>query len=90
MSRQQCKKKLDKFCFFCGESNYDVLDAHRIREGAEYVTSNIITCCAVCHRLCHSGQIVIDRKYNSTAAVPVVHFWMDGIEHWLPENRWKD
>lgn len=78
------KKKADKCCHFCKYSEYAVLDCHRIvpgEQGGEYTEFNTVTSCANCHRKCHEGKIIIDRKYFSTAGW-VLHYWEDGEEKW--------
>jgi hypothetical protein len=77
-SFQEVKKRVTGKCLFCGESNYNVLDVHRIVPGAEggkYTPMNSITLCATCHRLVHSGEIVIEGKYKTSRAVPIVYYW---------------
>ena len=81
---KQAKKRADGECKFCGESDYAVLDVHRIvpgEEGGEYTEHNTVTVCACCHRRCHDGQIVIDRKYQSTKGV-LLHYWIGDQEFW--------
>lgn len=78
------KKKFDKKCYFCDESNYDLLDVHRIvpgEEGGVYTEFNSVTVCANHHRLIHSGVIKIDRKYQSTKGM-VLHYWIGDKEYW--------
>lgn len=78
-------KLVERECFFCGNDEYCVLDCHRIvseEEGGKYIASNVVVCCACCHRRVHGGQIVIDRKYPTTAGRPVLHFWENGEEKW--------
>lgn len=80
------KKKCDKKCYFCPCDIYELLDVHRIVDGAkggEYTDFNTITSCALCHRKIHAGLIRIDRKYNSTSGKFVLHCWIDGEEKWL-------
>lgn len=82
-SKKQIKKKTDKCCYFCGESDYDLLDVHRILPGSEngkYVTANMVTCCALCHRKCHSGRIKIIGRHFSTSGKFVLHFMEDNVE----------
>lgn len=87
-STQQTYKHYMKKCFFCGEDNYAVLDAHRIDEGGVYNFANILTCCANCHRKTHSGLIRIDRKYPHFGVGYIVHYWdEEGKEHWKKETR---
>lgn len=84
---KKVKKKVDGKCQFCAEADYALLDVHRIIEGADggkYTSHNCITVCCRCHRKIHAGQIVIDRKYDSTTGSPVLHCWIEGEESWLP------
>lgn len=88
-SKKRIKKLIDKKCFFCAESNYNLLDTHRILEGAKggkYLEHNMLTICSNCHRRVHAGEIVIDRKYDSTSG-PVVHYFVDGVEYWRREYQ---
>lgn len=85
-SRQQIAKLSSKGCYFCGESNYDLLDAHRVipgSDGGKYNDHNILVLCSNCHRRTHTGAIRIDRKYLSTAGRWVLHCWIDGEEKWI-------
>ncbi len=84
-SRQQIKKLMEKECYFCGENDYNLLDVHRILEGANggtYHDRNTICCCAKCHRKIHSGRIKIHGKHLSTSSRWVVHFTEDDVEKW--------
>jgi len=57
-------------CRICGETNYTVLDTHRIVPGAEngkYSKSNTVCICCACHRKVHAGEITIDKYYKTTA-----------------------
>lgn len=86
MSKKQIKKKIDKKCYFCPESDYNLLDVHRILPGAEggkYTDWNMLTVCACCHRKCHSGRIVVKGKYYSTSGKYVLHCEIDGEEQWI-------
>lgn len=88
-SRQQIKKLYHKSCFFCGESDYNLLDVHRILEGANggtYHPNNTLVGCATCHRKIHSGRIVVHGKHYSTSGHWVIHYTEDGKEHWKNEN----
>jgi len=38
--------------------------------------------CDICHCRIHDGQIVIDRKYSTTNAKWVLHYWEKGEEKW--------
>lgn len=83
-SKQQlCKLRAGK-CRFCQEDSYELLDVHLIvpgSEGGKYHDWNNVPCCSNCHRKCHSGEIKIDRYYNSTKG-RVLHYWKDGQEFW--------
>lgn len=84
-SRQQCRKLFDGECFFCGEKDYDLLDCHRIYEGADggtYHWLNSLTACSNCHRKCHSGRIQVHGRYLCTNGRYVVHYHEDGEEKW--------
>jgi hypothetical protein len=84
---KQRKKRIQGKCQFCEETDYAVLDCHRIipgEEGGKYIDHNTVVVCACCHRRVHDGQIVIDRKYPTTAACEVLHYWENGEEHWEP------
>jgi len=54
-------------CRICGESQYELLDAHRILEGGKYSNDNCVTLCTYCHRKHHSGLITIKGWFNSSA-----------------------
>ena len=87
-SRQQIKKLIHKACFFCGESDYDLLDVHRIYEGSQggtYDPRNTLVNCALCHRKIHAGRIIVHGKYFCTSGRWKVHFTEDGHEHWKDE-----
>ncbi len=71
-------------CKFCGETDYAVLDVHRIvpgEEGGTYTEFNTVVACSNCHRKVHDGQIIIDRKYFSTGGW-ILHYWLEGVERW--------
>jgi len=79
---KKAKKHVDKKCHFCGESDYSVLDLHRITpgsEGGKYTRDNTVTSCSNCHRKSHSGYIKIDRWYNSSKG-RVLHYFVEGEE----------
>lgn len=84
-TKKQIKKLVDGSCYFCKESDYDLLDVHRIIEGKDggvYCEMNTITVCCKCHRKIHSGKIVVHRKYTTTLGKVVLHYVdCDGIEH---------
>jgi predicted restriction endonuclease len=81
-SRQQIQKLFHGECLICGETNYDLLDAHRIIEGGDYKVYNIVILCANDHRRVHAGEIKIDRKYETTLGKIMVHYWVNGEEFW--------
>lgn len=78
---KKARKKAEKRCHFCGESDYSLLDVHRIQEGSQggkYTYLNSLVCCANCHRKIHAGQIKTIRKYLSTSGKYVLHYIKDG------------
>jgi len=82
---KKIKKLSNKKCHFCGESNYCVLDVHRIIEGAnggKYTDHNTVVTCSNCHRKVHDGKIKIDRKYYSTQGWVLHYFDENGTEHY--------
>lgn len=79
MNWKQEKKHADKKCIFCGESDYSLLDVHRLEAGGIYSEWNTVTSCANCHRKCHSGRINILGKFNSTGGV-LLHYIEDNEE----------
>lgn len=81
---KQQKKKFEGKCYFCSETDYALLDVHRIvegKDGGKYTENNSVICCANCHRKIHDNQTIIDRKYFSTSGY-VLHFWDENGEHW--------
>ena len=86
VSIKQCRKKYDKHCFFCGESKYELLDAHRIFEGVDggkYNWHNILTVCAGCHRKITVGVIKVIGRHLHTSGKYIIHY-IDGggVERW--------
>jgi hypothetical protein len=82
---KKVKKLTEGKCYFCKNEDYAVLDVHRIvpeEKGGRYVPSNVVICCACCHRRVHDGQIVIDRWYPTSAGRDVLHFWESEEEKW--------
>lgn len=81
---KKAKKKADGKCFFCGEADYDLLDVHRIFEGADggkYTEHNTVTVCCKCHRKIHAGKIKLDRKYLCTSGKWLLRYWDEnGVE----------
>jgi hypothetical protein len=89
LSRKKIYKLAHKRCFFCPEDDPNLLDAHRIipgKEGGKYINSNMLCICSNCHRKCHSGKIIVDRKYPSMTGKTVVHYFMEGQEFWREET----
>lgn len=87
------KKLIDKFvfkktagkCYFCPINEYALLDVHRIVPGeqnGEYTHFNSLCVCSNCHRRIHDGQIVIDRKYQTSHGSTILHYWENGEEKW--------
>lgn len=81
-TKQQCKKLFDGSCFLCKESNYNLLDAHRIIYGGVYENYNLVTLCKNCHRRVHCNEVKFDRKYYSTKGIWILHWWRDNEEFW--------
>lgn len=89
IDKEAYKKRAGK-CKFCPCDIYELLDVHRILEGAnggKYeeipgMASNVVTACANCHRKIHTGTIRIDRWYPSSSGALILHYWQDGVEHW--------
>lgn len=82
---KKAKKKIDKACYFCNETNYSLLDVHRIlpgSEGGKYTQLNSVVCCSNCHRKIHAGQIKTMRKYLSTSGKWILHYIDNGVEYY--------
>lgn len=82
---KKAKKKNDGKCYFCQENDYDLLDVHRIKEGANggrYTEFNTITVCVACHRKVHAGKIQVFRKYYSTGGWILHYINEEGKEVW--------
>ena len=91
MSKKKINKKYVMLsygkCRFCDCSEYALLDCHKIiegnkKEGPGYVKENVVVCCALCHRKIHANMIKIDRYYTTTLGKKILHYWIDGVEHW--------
>lgn len=81
---KQVFKHVERECRLCGESDYALLDVHRIvpgEQGGTYTIKNSVCLCCRCHRRVHAGQVVIEGKYSSTGGY-VVHYFEDGQEFW--------
>jgi len=82
---KKIKKMKDGKCYFCQETNYSLLDCHRINpgeNGGKYTDYNTITTCSNCHRKCHAGNIEIIGKHPLYPGY-VLHFIEDGVEKWV-------
>lgn len=76
-TKKQMKKLSDRKCYFCDQSDYDLLDLHRIlegKDGGKYESMNTITVCCLCHRKIHTDKIKIFRKYTTSLGKIVLHF----------------
>lgn len=86
ISKKQLFKKFDRCCYFCGESDYNLLDSHRIKEGnkgGKYERHNCVTACALCHRKIHAGNIKIIGRHYSTTGKYILHYIdEEGEEKW--------
>lgn len=71
MDKVLFKKKYKK-CAICEESNYPLLDVHRIEEGKDYSESNCVVLCVKCHRLHHHGTQTIKSKRQSTGGTVLI------------------
>lgn len=84
-TKKQIKKLSDKKCYFCSQSDYSLLDVHRILEGKDggtYHPINTITVCCLCHRKIHAGKIKVFRKYTTSLGKIVLHYIDEnGKEH---------
>lgn len=83
LSFQEKQKRRAGKCVICGETDYTLLDCHRIipgEEGGIYSEKNTAVLCANCHRKSHAGRIVFEGKWKSTSARWVIYYKEDGIE----------
>ena len=78
---KKLQKKIAGKCKICGEDRYELLDTHRIHEGAEYSVDNTCIICNGCHRLHHTDVIKIDKWYKSTSGRLLRWFDENGEEH---------
>ena len=84
VNKKAKKKRIGK-CKFCPCDQYELLDLHRINEGDSgygYTDANTIVVCANCHRKIHAGLIKLDRQYPTMSGNLILHYWIDGQEHW--------
>ena len=87
-SRQQCRKKSAKKCFFCGIDDYELLHAHRLlagEHGGRYDWINTLVCCVLCHRKIHIEKIKILGWHPSTSGKWILNYIDEnGLEKWEP------
>lgn len=92
-SKKQCRKLFDGKCFFCGESEYKLLDCHRIYEGkngGNYAWENTLTVCCKCHRKIHNKLIQILGSHPSSLGKRVIHYIdEDGQEKWKQVDKYE-
>lgn len=82
---KQTFKHAEGKCRICGEPDYNLLDVHRINGGAnggKYSKSNSVSLCVKCHRRTHTGELTIDRYYESTTGRKL-RIIEDGIERFV-------
>lgn len=84
VNKKALKKAAGK-CYFCPETDYALLDVHRINEGAnggKYTKFNTVCCCSNCHRKITAGKIKTIRKYLRSDGRWVLHYVDEaGVEH---------
>lgn len=87
---KKLKPQKDK-CEICGANNKAYLHAHHIIPRRDYRSTdnwdNIAICCANCHNLVHSGDIIIIGVYYTTNGRQLM-FHKKGEEPMLPEEFW--
>jgi len=76
-------KKSQGQCRICGNEIYSTLDIHRITPGSLYHKTASVICCSNCHRRVHSGEIVIDRYYQSTSGKKMLRIIRNGKEEFV-------
>jgi len=83
---KKSKKKHDGKCYFCGISEYELLDVHRMlegKDGGKYTEFNTICSCSNCHRKIHAGKITIHGRHYSSSGKYVLHYTNEeGEEVW--------
>jgi hypothetical protein len=88
---KQAFKKMEGRCFFCEESDYNLLDVHRILEGSEkgqYTNTNSLVVCCKCHRKIHAGYIKPIRKYLRSDGLWVLNYIDENEqEQWVAPKR---
>lgn len=83
---KKLKKKSQGHCTICKESDYNLLDCHRINPGSKYTKWGTLTLCSNCHRKVHSGSIEIIGKYNSTKGPILIYKDENKKEHIVETN----
>ena len=79
-------KRSEGKCRICGETDYDLLNVHRILPGCEqgkYSTVNTVCLCLSCHRKVHTGRITILGWYTSTKGKVLHIIKEDGKEDFV-------
>ena len=85
--RQEVRKRQSGKCFFCNESAYEALDAHRIVPGGSYDLSATLCLCANCHRKVHAGTIKVHARLTGAMGNTYIHYTDEsGVEHYQKEN----
>lgn len=85
LSFQEKAKRMAGKCQLCGETDYALLDCHRIipgEQGGKYTNKNTVVMCANCHRKTHAGRLTIEGKWFSTSGRWKVLYIEDGEEKW--------
>ena len=78
-------KKAEGKCRLCGESNYALLDVHRIlpgKDGGKYVAHNVVTLCSNCHRKVDTNEFEIIGWITSTGG-RMLHIVRDNKDEFL-------
>lgn len=68
-------KLIEGDCRICGESDYNLLDVHRLEHGKRYNFGNTCVLCCKCHRKHHTGSIKIHKWVFSTNGYLL--YWTD-------------
>jgi 5-methylcytosine-specific restriction endonuclease McrA len=78
-------KKAQGVCKLCGESNYALLDVHRIvpgRDGGTYHPKNVVTLCSNCHRKVDTNEFEIIGWVASSGG-DLLHIIRNGKDEYL-------
>ncbi len=79
-------KRVARKCRLCPNEIYETLDCHRImpgEDGGEYIESNVVVVCSVCHRLIHAGLIKVDRWFNTMTGKRLLRIERGGQEEFI-------